>query len=119
MVRERSRCLTTALQTAGYAALGECYGVGMKPSTAGWRRAALPTNRLRRGIDVDVADGTSSTSVIVEQGVNMASVVNNLTSSVKFILKRRSPSSRTSRSLSHRGPPLQLLGRRRERTEVQ
>ena len=76
---------------AGYAAL-ECYGVvGMAAidEQAGVAQL-LPTNRLR-GIDVDVtADGHLSVDlhVIVEQGVNMASVVNNLTSSVKFILKQ-------------------------------
>ena len=32
--------------------------------------------------------GVVGMAVIVEQGVNMASVVNNLTSSVKFILKQ-------------------------------
>ena len=77
---------------AGYAAL-ECYGVvGMAViDEQGGVAQLLPTNRLRRGIDVDVTpDGHLSVDlhVIVEQGVNMASVVNNLTSSVKFILKQ-------------------------------
>lgn len=77
---------------AGYAAL-ECYGVvGMAfIDEQGGVAQLLPTNRLRRGIDVDVTpDGHLSVDlhVIVEQGVNMASVVNNLTSSVKFILKQ-------------------------------
>lgn len=77
---------------AGYAAL-ECYGVvGMAAidEQAGVAQL-LPTNRLRRGIDVDVtADGHLSVDlhVIVEQGVNMASVVRNLTSSVTHLVKQ-------------------------------
>lgn len=77
---------------AGYAAL-ECYGVvGMAAidEQAGVAQL-LPTNRLRRGIDVDVTvDGHLSVDlhVIVEQGVNMASVVRNLTSSVTHLVKQ-------------------------------
>lgn len=77
---------------AGYAAL-ECYGVvGMATidEQAGVAQL-LPTNRLRKGIDVSVnGDGKLAVGlhVIVEQGVNMASVVSNLTSSVKFLLKQ-------------------------------
>lgn len=76
---------------AGYAAL-ECYGVvGMAEidQEAGVARL-LPSARIRKGIDVAACDGrvTIDMHVIVEQGVNMASVVNNLTSSVKFILKQ-------------------------------
>lgn len=76
---------------AGYAAL-ECYGVvGMAeidPEKATWR--LLPTYRLRKGIDVGANDGvvTVDLHVVLEEGVNMASVVGNLTSSVKFILKQ-------------------------------
>ena len=76
---------------AGYAAL-ECYGVvGMAEidQEAGVARL-LPSARLRKGIDVASRDGlvTLDLHVIVEQGVNMASVVSNLTSSVKFLLKK-------------------------------
>ncbi len=76
---------------AGYAAL-ECYGVvGMAeidPDSAAWR--LLPAYRLRKGIDVGAKDGvvTVDLHVVLEDGVNMASVVGNLTSSVKFILKQ-------------------------------
>ncbi|MCI6274251.1 MAG: Asp23/Gls24 family envelope stress response protein [Coriobacteriaceae bacterium] len=77
---------------AGYAAL-ECYGVvGMAAiDEQGGVAQLLPINRLRRGIDVAVTpDGHLSVDlhIIVEQGVNMASVVSNLASSVKFILKQ-------------------------------
>lgn len=76
---------------AGYAAL-ECYGVvGMAEidDEAGIVRL-LPSYRLRKGIDVSVEDGrvVVDLHVIVEQGVNMASVVSNLTSAVRFLLKR-------------------------------
>ncbi|MFC2376787.1 MAG: Asp23/Gls24 family envelope stress response protein [Lancefieldella sp.] len=76
---------------AGYAAL-ECYGVvGMAEidEQAGVARL-LPAYRLRKGVDV-----TSSFQgvcvdlhVVVEQGVNMASVVGNLSASVKFLLRQ-------------------------------
>ena len=55
---------------------------------------ASPTSpasfRLRKGIDVAASAGrvTVDLHVIVEQGVNMSSVVGNLTSSVKFLLKQ-------------------------------
>ena len=76
---------------AGYAAL-ECYGVvGMAEidEQAGVARL-LPSFRLRKGIDVEAADGRVRVDlhVIVEQGVNMSSVVRNLTSAVKFLLKQ-------------------------------
>ena len=75
----------------GNAAL-ECYGVvGMAEldEQAGVVRL-LPSFRLRKGIDVASTGGRVSVDlhVIVEQGVNMASVVGNLTSSVKFLLKQ-------------------------------
>ncbi len=76
---------------AGYAAM-ECYGVvGMAEIDEQADVARLlPSYRLRKGIDVAVIKGCVSVDlhVIVEQGVNMASVVNNLTSSVKFLLKQ-------------------------------
>lgn len=75
----------------GNAAL-ECYGVvGMAEidEQAGVARL-LPSFRLRKGIDVASAGGRVAVDlhVIVEQGVNMSSVVSNLTSSVKFLLKQ-------------------------------
>ena len=73
----------------GYAAL-ECYGVvGMAATDVqGGVVHVLPAYKLRRGIDVSAGpEGISiDIHVVVEQGVNMASVVDNLTSSVKFIL---------------------------------
>ena len=76
---------------AGYAAL-ECYGVvGMAFADAenGVTRL-LPFNRLRNGIDVAVENGriVVDIHVVLEHGVNMSSVVANLVSSVKFILKQ-------------------------------
>ena len=75
----------------GYAAL-ECYGVvGMAEiDEQGSVVHLLPTYRLRKGIDVAAIGGTVTVDIhmIVEQGVNMSSVVGNLTSSVKFLLKQ-------------------------------
>lgn len=75
----------------GYAAL-ECYGVTGMATTDEQTGIArlLPANKLRKGIGVSSVDGhvVVSLHVIVEQGVNMASVVNNLASSVKFLLKQ-------------------------------
>lgn len=76
---------------AGYAAL-ECYGVvgmAMTDQQDGMTHL-LPTYRLRRGIDVSSEDGcvVVDLHVVVEQGVNMASVSDNLQSSVKFILSQ-------------------------------
>lgn len=76
---------------AGYAAL-ECYGVvGMSEvdEQAGVARL-LPSHRLRKGIDVALTAGRVCVDlhVIVEQGVNITSVVGNLSSSVRFILKQ-------------------------------
>lgn len=76
---------------AGYAAM-ECYGVigmGVTSAQDGVTRL-LPTYKFRRGIGVTTQDGTVVVDlhVIVEQGVNMASVSSNLTSAVKFLLKQ-------------------------------
>ena len=75
---------------AGYAAL-ECYGVVGMAETDGQEGVArlLPAYRLRKGIGVSSEDGhvIVDLHVIIEQGVNMASVSGNLVSSVKFILK--------------------------------
>ncbi|EPD77915.1 MULTISPECIES: Asp23/Gls24 family envelope stress response protein [Atopobiaceae] len=76
---------------AGYAAL-ECYGVvGMAviDEQAGVARL-LPEYRLRKGIDVSSSPQGVSVDlhVVVEQGVNMASVVDNLSASVKFLLRQ-------------------------------
>ena len=100
---ERSYVLTTAVpgtlrvsndclaDLAGYAAM-ECYGVvGMAEidEAAGVARL-LPTYRLRKGIDVTPTPKGVQVDlhIVVEQGVNMASVVDNLESSVKFLLKQ-------------------------------
>ncbi|MGI6229298.1 MAG: Asp23/Gls24 family envelope stress response protein [Tractidigestivibacter sp.] len=77
---------------AGYAAL-ECYGVVGMADVDEQKGVAqlLPANRLRRGIDVAATDDGRlrvDLHVIVEQGVNMSSVVGNLTSAVKFLLKQ-------------------------------
>ena len=76
---------------AGYAAL-ECYGfVGMAEidEQAGVARL-LPAYRLRKGIDVSSSSQGVCVDlhVVVEQGVNMASVVDNLSASVKFLLRQ-------------------------------
>lgn len=76
---------------AGYAAM-ECYGiVGM--AEIGKEDGAirlLPTARLRRGISVSHEDGHVAIDlhIVVEQGVNIASVTQNLASGVKFLLKQ-------------------------------
>ena len=77
---------------AGYAAL-ECYGVvGMAEidEQAGVARL-LPAYRLRKGVDVSSSSFQGvcvDLHVVVEQGVNMASVVGNLSASVKFLLRQ-------------------------------
>ena len=76
---------------AGYAAL-ECYGiVGMAfiDANAGVTRV-LPINRMRKGINVSEEDGKLAVDlhVVVEQGVNMASVSENLVDTVTFLLKK-------------------------------
>ena len=50
----------------------------------------MPLNGLRRGIDVSQQEGrlVVDMHVIVEQGVNMASVSKNLSDNVQFLLKR-------------------------------
>ena len=76
---------------AGYAAL-ECYGVvGMAVlDEQGGVAHLLPTYRLRRGITVSSVDGRVNVdlNVVVERGVNISSVSDNLVSSVKFVLKQ-------------------------------
>lgn len=76
---------------AGYAAL-ECYGVVGMAVTDEEQGVArlLPRYRLRKGIEVALQDGiiTVDLHVILEQGINMASVAQNLVSTVKFILKQ-------------------------------
>ena len=73
----------------GYAAL-ECYGVvGMAATDEqGGVVHVLPAYKLRRGIDVSTTDEgvVVDIHVVVEQVINMSSVVGNLTSAVKFIL---------------------------------
>ncbi len=76
---------------AGYAAL-ECYGiVGMAAvDDRSGITYLLPITRLRKGIDVSSEDGNVVVDlhVIVEQGVNMASVSQNLRESVQFLLQK-------------------------------
>lgn len=90
--QERFVCPMTALPTSR----------AMPPSSAtassAWPRSTrrpgvarlLPSARIRKGIDVAACDGrvTIDMHVIVEQGVNMASVVRNLTSSVTHLVKQ-------------------------------
>ena len=81
-----------ALASLAGGIITECYGVvGMAEiDEQGSVVHLLPTYRLRKGIDVAAIGGTVTVDihVIVEQGVNMSSVVGNLTSSVKFLLKQ-------------------------------
>ena len=76
---------------AGYAAL-ECYGVVGMADTDEEQGVArlLPMYRLRKGIEVCLEDGLIIVDlhVILEQGVNMSSVAQNLVSTVKFILNQ-------------------------------
>ena len=50
----------------------------------------LPAYRLRKGVDVSSSSQGVCVDlhVVVEQGVNMASVVGNLSASVKFLLRQ-------------------------------
>ncbi len=76
---------------AGYAAL-ECYGVVGMAVTDEEQGVArlLPMYRLRKGIEVALEDGVILVDlhVVLEQGVNMSSVAQNLVSTVKFILNQ-------------------------------
>lgn len=76
---------------AGYAAL-ECYGVVGMAETDEEQGIArlLPKHRLSKGIEVTLEDGKIIVDlhVILEMGVNMASVAQNLESTVKFILNQ-------------------------------
>ena len=75
---------------AGYAAMS-CYGVvGMAEQLQGAESVRLlPGQRLRKGVLVTSAeDGLSvDLHVIIESGVNMKSVSQNLASSVSFTLQ--------------------------------
>ena len=75
---------------AGHAAL-QCYGVvGMaSPSAVDGLVKLLPQSRLRRGILVsDDEEGTVvSLYVVLEHGVNISVVSNNLVNQVTFALK--------------------------------
>lgn len=75
---------------AGYAAL-ECYGVvGMAYTDAQDNIVRLLSLcSLRKGIDVAVIDGHVKVDLhtVLEQGVNMLSVSQNLESAVRFTLK--------------------------------
>ena len=78
----------------GYAAK-ECYGVvGMSapvPATVKEGVAGLlPAQRLRRGITIEHEDGGSlkvTLRVILEYGVNLSAVSQNLVDGVKYVLK--------------------------------
>lgn len=74
---------------AGYAAMS-CYGVvGMAEQLQGAESVrVLPAQRLRKGVLVTSAeDGlTVNLHVVIESGVNMRSVSENLASSVTFTL---------------------------------
>ena len=76
---------------AGYAAL-EAYGVvGMACLDANEGVARLlPHNRVRKGIDVASQDGKLHIDmhVIVEEGVNITTVSNNLRDNVVFLIKK-------------------------------
>lgn len=76
---------------AGYAAY-ECYGVVGMAARDGQDGVVrlLPAYRLRRGVQVGSRDGKVAVDlhVVVEQGVNMSSVADNLTSSVRFVLSK-------------------------------
>lgn len=74
---------------AGYAALS-CYGVvGMAEQLQGAESVRLlPGQRLRKGVLVTSAEDalTVDLHVVIESGVNMRSVSENLASSVSFTL---------------------------------
>ena len=78
-------------EIAGYAALS-CYGVvGMAEQSQGVEGVrVLPAERLRKGVTVSSgADGLKvDLYVVIEAGVNMKSVCENLTSSVVFTLTK-------------------------------
>lgn len=81
---------TVIADLAGYTAL-TCYGVvGMaqieQPETLA---DVLPLHPTRKGIVVTDVDGTLSVTlhVIIDSGMNLASVSKNLKDSVQFILK--------------------------------
>lgn len=76
---------------AGYAAM-ECYGIvgmALTDSNEGVTRL-LPLSGFRRGIEVTQQESglVVDLHVVVEQGVNMASVSENLVDTVSFLLKR-------------------------------
>ena len=74
----------------GHAAL-ECYGVvGMgTPSTADGIAKILPTSRLRRGITLQETDEGVHVDlyVVIEYGININAVSQNLVDAVSFALK--------------------------------
>lgn len=74
---------------AGYAALS-CYGVvGMAEMSQGAESVrVLPAQRLRKGVTVSSDENGLKVDlhVVIEAGVNMKSVCENLSSSVAFML---------------------------------
>ena len=76
----------------GHAAL-ECYGVvGMvAPSAADSISKILPPSRLRRGITIETTDAGVKVDlyVVIEYGININAVSQNLTDAVSFALKEQ------------------------------
>lgn len=76
---------------AGYAAM-TCYGVvGVaRPDMQKHLHLLMQIGQLRNGVDVEsTSEGVSvRLHVVVEQGVNLRSVSDNLKSSVKFMLEK-------------------------------
>ena len=75
---------------AGYAAK-ECYGVvGMANAAGHDRIAVLPGQRLRKGVAVSRDEEgrlVIDLNVILEYGVNITAVSNNLVDAVQFVLR--------------------------------
>lgn len=86
MLRVSNGCIA---DIAGYAAM-ECYGVvGMAQiDEVSGIAQLLPQPVLRRGVEVSSHDGRLRVDlhVVVERGINLASVAANLSSSVKYLL---------------------------------
>lgn len=78
-------------ELAGFAAL-ECYGVvGMSnPTLRAGVGQILSRDKLKKGVKVATENGKVKFSlyVIVEYGVNMAEVANNLMEKVKYIVEK-------------------------------
>ncbi len=88
LLRVSNECIA---KLVGYAAL-ECYGVvGMAATdTQSGVMHLLPAYRLERGIEVSYNESAVviDLHVVLDKGVNITSVSNNLEDAVKFMLKR-------------------------------